>query len=348
LPKELLALAPGKPALLDYEEPPLKPNQVRIKSVFSAEKHGTTLLIYRGLSPFSEKSFDPETGLFMPKCEGKGWTVSFPIKLGNMTVGLVIEVGSQVKRFKVEDRIYGYLPIRETHTVDEDKINLAPPELSDEEIVCIDPAAVALMAVCEGHVRLGDIVAVFGLGAIGLMTVQMAKLSGAMLVIGVEPIERRKELAKRYGADVVIDPRECDAGLEIRKATGWKGVDISIETNGSYSALHQAIRGTRYGGTIVPVSWYHGEAKGLNLGEEWHFNRQVMVSGARVESEPYRDYPLWNRERVYETVVSLFKRKLLRIDGMLTPIVHFKDVVEAYRMIDERPEETIKLGVRYN
>lgn len=348
MPKELLAVAPGKTVLVEYEEPPLKPNQVRVKSIFSAEKHGTTLLIYRGLSPFSEKAFDPDTGLFMPKCEGKGWAISFPIRLGNMTVGIVIEVGSQVKKFKIGDRVYGYLSIRETHTVDEEKIDSAPPELSDEEVVCIDPAAVALMAVREGHVRLGDTVAVFGLGAIGLMAVQMAKLSGAILVIGVEPIEKRRKLAERYGADIVIDPREHDAGLEIRKVTGWKGVDISVETSGSYSALHQAIRGTRYGGTIVPVSWYHGEAKGLNLGEEWHFNRQIMVSGARVESEPYRDYPLWDRKRVYETVISLFKRKLLRIDGMLSPIVHFKDVVEAYKIIDERPEETIKLGVKYS
>lgn len=348
MPKELLAIAPRKPVLVEYEEPPLKPNQVRIKSVFSAEKHGTALVIYRGLSPFSEKAFDPSIGLFVSKHEGKGWTVSFPIRLGNMTAGIVIEVGSQVKKFKVGDRVYGYLPIRETHTVSEESINLAPPELRDEEIVCIDPATVALMAVREGHVRLGDTVAVFGLGAIGLMTIQMAKLSGALLVIGIEPIERRRKLAEQYGADITIDPKGCDAGLEIRKVTNWKGVDISIETSGSYSALHHAIRGTRYGGTIVPVSWYHGEAKELNLGEEWHFNRQIMVSGARVESEPYRDYPLWDRKRIYETVINLFKRKLLKVDGILSPIVHFKDVVEAYKMIDERPDETIKLGVRYD
>jgi len=332
---------------MEYREPPLKPNQIRIKSRFSAEKHGTTLLIYRGLSPFSEKAFDPKSSLFTPKREESESVISFPIRLGSMTVGLVIEAGGQVKRFKVGDRVYGYLPIRETHTVNEGEVNPVPPELSDEEIVCIDPAAVALMAVREGRVRLGDKMAVFGLGAIGLMAVQMAKLSGALLVIGIEPIAKRRKLAESYGADILIDPASCDVGLEIRKATDWKGVDISIETSGSYAALHQAIRGTRYGGTIVPVSWYHGEAKGLNLGEEWHFNRQIMVSGARVESEPYRDYPLWDRKRVYDTVIEFFKRKSLEINGLLSPIVHFKDVVETYMIIDERPEETIKLGVKY-
>ncbi len=109
--------------------------------------------------------------------------------LGNMTVGIVVEVGNKVKKFRVGDRVYGYLPIRETHTAPEDKVWPAPPELSDEELVCIDPAVVALMAVREGAVRLGERVAIFGLGAIGLMAVQMARLSGAILIIGIGPLE---------------------------------------------------------------------------------------------------------------------------------------------------------------
>jgi len=349
MPRELIAIAPRKPIFREYEEPALKPNQVRVKSRLSAEKHGTTLTIYRGVSPFSRKMLDPRLGVFVPKPSEKhetGWG-EFPIKLGNMTVGIVTEVGDEVKKVKVGDRVYGYLPIRETHTVDEQQIKIAPPELSDEDLVCIDPATVSLMAVREGNIRVGDKVAIFGLGAIGLMAVQMARLSGASLVIGVEPIEKRRRLAEKYGADVLLDPLRCDVGLEIKKATDG-GVDVSIDTSGSYQALHQAIRATSYGGTIVPVSWYHGEARGLNLGEEWHFNRQVMVSGARVESEPYRDYPRWDRRRVYRTVIGLFRKKLLTSKGLLSPIVNFNDVVEAYKMLDERLGETIKLGVTYS
>ncbi|MEM2428164.1 MAG: hypothetical protein QXD52_02860, partial [Candidatus Bathyarchaeia archaeon] len=98
---------------------------------------------------------------------------------------------------------------------------------------------------------------------------------------------------------------------------------------------------------IVPVSWYHGDAVGLDLGEEWHFNRQIMVSGARVESEPYRDHPRWTRSRVYTTVIELFKRRMLKVEGMLKPIVPFDNAIEAYRLIDEKPEETVKLAISY-
>ncbi len=348
MPRELVAIAPRQPALREYDEPSLEHDQIRIKSLLSAEKHGTTLSVYKGVSPFTDKRFDPELGIFLPKEAKNGWTVSFPMRLGNMTVGVVTEAGRDARRFKVGERVYGYLPIRETHVVSEEAVRLAPPELSNENLVCIDPAVVALMAIREGRVRIGDRVAIFGLGAIGLMAVQLAKLSGALNVVGVEPIEKRRRLAETYGAHMLFDPFDCDVGLEIRKATDGKGVDISLDTSGSYSALHEAIRATRYGGTIVPVSWYHGEAKGLDLGEEWHFNRHVMVSGARVESEPYRDHPLWDRKRIYETVLQLFQRRNLTSRGMLHPIVRFKEVAKAYKILDEKPEETIKLGVIYD
>lgn len=349
MPRELVLTAPRTLELREYEEAPLKPHQVRIKSILTAEKHGTTLAWYRGMTPFHSKRYDPELGLFLSLKPGEKPSAIYPNRVGNMTVGVVVEVGDSVSRFKVGDRVYGYLPVRETHTVEEgcEHVWHAPPGLSEEELVCVDPAVVALMGVREGHVRLGDAVAVFGLGAIGLMAVQMAKLSGGLKVIAVEPIELRRRLAERYGADHVIDPRTCDPGLEVKRITGGRGVDVSIDTSGSYRALHQAIRCTAYGGTVVPVSWYHGDALGLDLGEEWHLNRYVMVSGARVESEPYRDYPRWCRTRVYETVIELFKRKMLRVDGMLNPIVPLEEAVEAYRLIDEHPEQTVKLAIKY-
>jgi len=98
---------------------------------------------------------------------------------------------------------------------------------------------------------------------------------------------------------------------------------------------------------VIPVSWYHGEARDLYLGEEFHFNRLALISGARVESEPYREHPLWDRERIYATVIELFLIKKLNVQGIIDPIVKFSQVVEAYKMIDERPWECVKLGVTY-
>jgi len=218
--KELIAIAPGQAILRDYEEKPLAPGQVRIKSEISTEKHGTTLSFYKGLVPQMEKVLDPQLELFLP---AKGKTALFPFPLGNITIGTVVEAGSDITQFKVGDRVWGYLPVRETHTVDEKRVNLIPSGLTDEEVLCIDPAVVALMSVREGRFSLGDRVAVFGLGAIGLLTVQMSKLCGATFVIAVEPVEERRRLAEKYGADLTIDPDTGDTGLNVKLATDRKG-----------------------------------------------------------------------------------------------------------------------------
>jgi threonine dehydrogenase-like Zn-dependent dehydrogenase len=271
-----------------------------------------------------------------------------PRSLGNATVGVVGELGPAVEGLAVGSRVYGYLPIRETHTVKAEALRLAPEGVSDEMLACLDPAMVAFTAIRESRVLLGETVAVFGMGAIGLMTVALAKLAGAALVIAVEPLPLRAELARRQGADIVLDPvSDPDAGLQIRAATDMEGVDVGLETSGSHVALHHAIRGTRYAGTIVPVAWYHGGAQELRLGEEWHFNRHTMVSGARLESVPYRDHPRWDPERVERTVLQLFAQGRLTVAGMLQPRVPITQAAEAYRLIDEHPEQCVKLAVEY-
>jgi threonine dehydrogenase-like Zn-dependent dehydrogenase len=348
MPLALLATGIRQPELREYDDRPPGPGEVLIRSTLSAEKHGTDLLFYRGESPFTHKTFDGEHGLFMPR-EGEATiTPEAAMPLGNATVGLVEEVGADVQGLHGGDRVYGYLPIRESHTVSARAVQLAPEGLSDEAVVCLDPALVALLGVREGRLQLGDTVAVFGMGAIGLMAVSLARLAGAARVIAVEPLPLRAELALARGADLVLDPRaDPDVGLRIRQATGMTGVDVALETSGSHSALHHAIRGTCYGGTIVPVAWYHGGAGALELGDEWHFNRQTLVSGARLESVPYRDHPRWDPARVERTVVDLFARGLLAPDGLLNPRVPIGQAADAYRLIDEHPDLCVKLAVDF-
>jgi threonine dehydrogenase-like Zn-dependent dehydrogenase len=345
---ELVATGLRQAELREYEDRRPAAGEVLIRSRLSAEKHGTTLLFYRGQSPFSDKTFDGQHGLFMPlePAPAPGGSMNMP--LGNMTVGCVEEVGEGVECLSVGDRVYGYLPIRETHTVPAGRVQRAPEGVTDEMLACLDPALVALTGLREGNVRLGETVAVFGMGAIGLMAVSLSRLAGAALIVAVEPLPLRAALAAPYGAGVVIDPTASpDVGLAIRTATDMRGVDIALETSGSHAALHHAIRGTCYGGTIVPVAWYHGGARELQLGEEWHFNRQTLVSGARLESVPYRDHPRWDPQRIERTVLALFAQGKLTTEGMLNPRVPLSQAAEAYRLIDEHPEECVKLAVDY-
>ncbi len=372
MPRELVAIAPRTPVLREYQEPELGERQIRIRTEFASPKHGTELVLYRD-EPAAHRPYDPEWGCVAPRTPEQA-ARAFPMRLGNMAVGTVTDAGAGVTRFRRGDRVFGHLPIRETHTVDETWVDPLPDGLAAETAVCLDPAVMAL-AIRDAPIRLGDHVAVFGLGAIGLMAVQWARIAGAGLVIAVDPIAARRDVARALGADVALDPRADggDAGMAIRRLTGpapqaddarptrtrvlggywdvptqWqqRGVDVAVEVSGSTQALHQAIRATRYGGTVCVLSFYGGDAAGLRLGDEFHVNRLQLIS-ARAESLPMRDAPAWTLQRFVEVALHGLTSGRLRAEGIISPIVPFEDCVEAYRRIDEHPEESIKLGIRF-
>lgn len=372
MPRELIAVAPSTPELRAYEEWPLEPRQIRIRTEFASPKHGTELVSYRD-APAAQRPYNRAWGAVLPR---SATATSFPKRLGNMAVGTVEEVGPEVTRHKIGDRVFGHFPIRETQTVDETKADPMPPGLTDEAAVCLDPAVMAF-AMRDGAIKLGDRVAVFGMGAIGLFAVQLARLAGADRVIAVDPIPARRNLALAFGAEVALDPREGDgdAGLAIRRLTaptgldpdaieppagerligGYTerptqatelGVDVAVEASGSIQALHDAIRATRFGGTVCVLSFYAGDSAGLRLGEEFHVNRLQLIS-ARAESLPLRDAPGWNLDRLVRTTLGWLTSGRLDARGIVTPIVPFAESAEAYRAIDEHPEQSIKLGVRF-
>lgn len=342
MPRELIATAPRTPVLVEFEPPPVGPGMVRIVSEFGAPKHGTEMHGYRNDAATSAARYDPEWRAFIPRTDG---TSRFPMRLGNVVVGRVDEVGDGVTAVAVGDRVYGHMPLREVNVVSTERLRPLPPGLSPEAAVCLDPADAAL-AMRDAHVRVGDRVAVFGLGAIGLFALQYCKLSGASQVIAVDPLPRRRELAAHLGADTVLDPIDGDVGLKIRELTGKLGVDVALEVSGNYRALQQAIRATRFEGTVGVIAAYgRGGAEHLHLGDEFHWNAIHLIS-CRTVSLPLRDYG-WDHTRIVDLAETLLRTGELRHEGIVHPIVPFDEAANAYRMIDEHPEHCVKLGVRF-
>jgi threonine dehydrogenase-like Zn-dependent dehydrogenase len=139
--------------------------------------------------------------------------------------------------------------------------NLAriPDDLTDEEVLmCPDIMSTGFSAAERGHVRIGDSVAVFAQGPIGLCATAGARLSGATLVIGVDCVPGRLEMARRMGADVVLNFKEQDVVAEIKKLTGG-GVDVAIEALGLQATFENALRSLRPGGTLSSLGVYSGD-----------------------------------------------------------------------------------------
>ncbi|EOK4187512.1 zinc-dependent alcohol dehydrogenase [Escherichia coli] len=213
--------------------------------------------------------------------------------------------------------------------------------------VCYDPAQFAMSGVRDANVRVGDFVVVVGLGAIGQIAIQLAKRAGASVVIGVDPIAHRCDIARRHGADFCLNPIGTDVGKEIKTLTGKQGADVIIETSGYADALQSAFRGLAYGVTISYVAFAKPLAEGFNLGREAHFNNAKIVF-SRACSEPNPDYPRWSRKRIEETCWELLMNGYLNCEDLIDPVVTFANSPESYmQYVDQHPEQSIKMGVTF-
>ena len=137
--------------------------------------------------------------------------------------------------------------------------NLAPvPDgLSDEQVLmCPDIMSTGFSGAETAGVRIGDTVAVFAQGPIGLCATIGAKLAGAGLVIGVDRLPDRLHIARQMGADHAIDSSRVDAVAEIMKLTGGRGVDVAIEALGTQQTFESALRVLRPGGTLSSLGVY--------------------------------------------------------------------------------------------
>jgi alcohol dehydrogenase len=141
--------------------------------------------------------------------------------------------------------------------------NLAkiPSGLSDEDVLmCPDIMSTGFSAAERAGVRIGDAVVVFAQGPIGLCATAGAKLSGASLVIGVDRLPGRLEMARKLGADVVLHAGEQDVVAEVRRLTGG-GVDVAIEALGQQSTFEGALRSVRPDGTVSSLGVYSGHLR---------------------------------------------------------------------------------------
>jgi threonine dehydrogenase-like Zn-dependent dehydrogenase len=351
MPKEIVTRTGASFYYRDYEPAPPDATGVRVRVTFAAPKHGTEVHSISG-SAHDVKTWDPELRMFLPRPKSTDATPLADTEprergIGNMIVGTVEACGSAVTRWTPGDRVFAYGPIRQIHQADQDAL-YPLGDLAEVDAVAIDPAHVAFVAVRDGNIRIGDTVAVYGLGAIGLMAVQIARAGGARRVFAVDPIAIRRDYAKAHGADDAFDPTQVDAALQIKLATGKKGADVSIETSGNSRALHDAIRCIQKCGTIVHVPWGPKDAAHLHLDEEFHINRPTMIASQAWAGWgcPDRDYPLWDHARTYAATIELMRAGLITGQGLIHPIVSFDHAPAALTSIFTQPQTTIKVGVR--
>lgn len=215
--------------------------------------------------------------------------------------------------------------------------NLAkiPYELTDEQVVLLaDIASTGFSGAESGGVRLGDSVVVLAQGPIGLCAVAGAKMMGAALIIGVDADETRLAMAKRMGADVVLDYRRVDVVAEVKRLT-CGGADVAIEALGTRQTFESALRALRPGGTLSSLGVYSGKLQlpydGFAAGLGDHRIVTTLCPGGKERMR-----------RLMEVV------KFGRVDltPLLTHVVTLDEIAEGYRIFGERLDGVLKVAVR--
>ena len=306
---------------------------------------------YRATAP--EITNDINGGLFHKRKENLN---PYPIWHGYETVGRVVEVGSDVKDYKVGDIAWFGAPHADQH-VCETTVN-GRPGFGEKAPEGADPAAGIFLALSgvsydgllTSRLRLGECGVVSGLGVIGLICVQLARLAGVHPLIAVDPIPLRRHKALEYGADHALDPTEEPVAEIIRNLNDRRGADAVIETSGNWGALHEAIRccASKFG-RVVALGFYQGPGQELRLGEEFHHSSFYPMGASEILAINHRKEPsddrAWDIIRIYHICAGMLGSGALATKDLLTHVFPWEEAEKAFRLVDKHPNQVIKVAL---
>jgi len=320
------------PSIREEPVPSPGPDQLTVKGISSLVSPGTEMQVYRG-------EISPETDLGLETCQG---SFAFPVKYAYQLVGDVVEAGADVP-FEAGDRVFARHPHQDLFTMryDPDLVFAIPSGLDPETATFANLADVALNAMLDFPIRIGDVVVSFGYGIVGAFCAQFAALTAGYLIV-VDPLAARREVALANGADQAVAP---EAALDtVLETTSGRGADVAIEVSSSTKALQTAIEVTGQEGTILTVSYYGSRPVTLTLAPEFHFRRHRIIS-SQVSSLGSGLQPRWDFSRRFGTVLSHLP--YLNVDKMVSHSFSLADAPDAYRLIDEDPGSTFGVIIDY-
>jgi len=291
------------------------------------------------------------------------------LTLGHEAVGIVYKLGSEVKVAKEGDRVAvnaitpcykcenclrGYTSqctqmlggwkfanikdgvFAEYFHVNDAEANLAPiPDSVPDEaaVYTSDMMSTGFMGAEHACISLGGTVAIFAQGPVGLMSTVGARLLGAGLIIAVDSVPKRMELARRFGADTVVDFAQVDPVEEILRLTDGKGVDSAIEALGAQETFEACVKATRPGGTISVVG-YFGKGDYVKIPRlEW---------GVGMSDKTIRTGLCPGGKERMKRLLRLLETGRVDPTPLTTHRFKFQELERAFHMMETKEDEIIK------
>lgn len=327
-------------AIIEEDIPALQPHEVLIEMVACGLCH-SDMPTYLGTGAMG---FTKYGHLGMNE-------ITYPTIVGHETVGIVIEVGSDVKSIQVGDYVGGtpLSPGFTTHmAIPEAMCIPIPKTIPREELkYCLaEPLMCVANIVQAANPALGDTIAVVGCGMMGLLTIAGLSHSSASKIIAVDVQEERLEVARKYGATHTINPANCDLTAAVDEITNSEGADIVVEITGSLRGLKTAMKVVRYqpnlgsfgrrGKVLMPSLYGREETWDPEVGYEMMYRAPIMLS---THPGFATDYMKTARDGV-----EAYSKGVLPLKDMITHEFKLDDISQAFEML-EKPKDGYLKGI---
>lgn len=307
--------------------PEPSPGEVLVRTERSAISPGTELLVYRDEVP-TEMSAD-ET---IDTLDG---TFSYPLQYGYSTVGRVVAVGESVDDEWLDRRVFAFNP-HESHFLAEPE-QLIQTTLTPQQALFIPNVETAVNFVMDARPRIGARVAVFGQGPVGLLTTALLAEFPLAELVTADCYEKRRSLSRSLGASRSVPPEEIADVVD--------EPDITFELSGNPAALDNAIDLTGYAGQVIVGSWYGQKDVSLDLGGEYH-RSHIRIQSSQVSRLDPDHADRWDKDRRMEYVRSWLSDTDL--SAVLTHELQIERADDAYRLLENSPEEAVQVAFRYD
>ncbi|WP_158058005.1 zinc-dependent alcohol dehydrogenase [Halorussus halophilus] len=343
--QSLYFTGPRDVAVRQRECPDPEAGEVRVRTEYSAVSPGTELLVYRGDAPTemtTDETLDTLSGSF-----------EFPLQYGYAVVGRVTETGPDVDSEWVGQRVFAFNPHESHFCAPVSDLLAVPEDCSSEAAAFLPTVETAVNFLHDGAPLLGERVAVFGQGLVGLLTTGLLANYPLDSLVTLDCYESRRARSAELGADATLDPRkgECASAGEdacaserIREQFGDEGTDLTYELSGQPGALDSAIAATGYDGRVVIGSWYGTKPVELDLGGRFHRSR-VRVESSQVSTIDPELRGRWSKDRRLD--VAWDELADLSPERFVTHEFDIEEAERAYRLLDEHPEDALGVLFRY-
>jgi len=332
----LFFIAPRQIEIRSTNLPELKTDEVLVQTVCSAISAGTEMLIYQGRFPRTLETDSVISGL-------RGG-FKYPLAYGYACVGKVVEVGKDVDREWLNRLVFAFQPHTSHFISKTDSLFSVPDSLLPESACFFPNMETAVNLVQDAAPIFGERVLVLGQGIIGLLTASLLREFPLETLVTADPYEMRRKASLELKVSEALDPNS-ETFKDVLSAYAQKKFDLTLELSGDPSALEDALALTCFSGRIVIGSWYGEKKVELDLGGAFHRSRIKLIS-SQVSTIAPELAARWDKARRFEAAWKALER--VQPEKWITHRFPIERAAEAYRLLDENPQETIQILVTYS